>query len=304
MMYFAKLIRLPNLIIVALTQYLLQLVVRTSISPNPATKLVLNNLQFFIFVFATLCVTSAGYIINDIYDIEIDAQNKPLKKQIVSRKISKRNAFILYFLLTAFGGVLSVEIAYSIHHLEQLWLYPTFVFGLWLYAARLKKSFLTGNFFVASFCAAVAWIIYHAQMLNPSTQELLGSNFPYFEFIFMCYSVLAFISTFLREIIKDTEDAEGDSKFGAYTIPIVLGVKTTKIICYTLVALLIIATIFFGFVFNVVSFKFYLWQLTNLFSLYLGYLISKAQTKSDWHKAATVAKIVMLVGLVFVLLLL
>ena len=139
MIYF-RLFRGINLTIVALTQYLLQKVVQHSISQNLSTKLVLNNLQFFIFVLATVCVTAAGYIINDIYDIEIDAQNKPLEKQIVGRKISKRDAFILYFLLTALGGVLSVEVAHSIHHFEQLWLYPTFVLSLWLYAARLKKS--------------------------------------------------------------------------------------------------------------------------------------------------------------------
>ncbi len=307
-MYLLKLVRLPNLLIVALTQFLLQWVVRDSIShegTQNTVHLVLNNLQFSIFVLATVCVTAAGYIINDIYDIEIDAHNKPIEKQIVGRKISKRNAYILYIFLAVTGGLLSLEVANAIHHLEQLWLYPVFVLGLWLYAAYLKKTFLLGNLFVAFFCAAVAWIIFYAQNLNyeaDSFSSLLLFLKTYF--IFIGYSALAFLTTLLREIIKDKEDAKGDAQFGARTLPIVVEVKFVKIICYFIALTVIGLIIFMGSFFENSTLKFLIWQSINLFVLYLGYLVYKAQTKSDWHKAATFAKIMMLVGLVFVVLLL
>ncbi len=304
-MMFLKLVRFPNLIIVALTQFVLQAVVRHSISSNPPTALVLNNLQFAIFVLATLFVTAAGYIINDIYDIAIDAHNKPEHKQIVGRQISRRNATLLYFTLITFGSVLSLEVAHATYHFDQLWLLPTFIFGLWLYAARLKKSFLLGNLFVAVFCAAVAWIIFYAQNLNPDTRTHLNPNiYNQFRFIFFGYSALAFIATFLREIIKDAEDAKGDAQFGAHTLPIVLGIANTKIICYVLAFILVASIIYFGFIFEKSPFKFTIWQTSNVFVFYLYRLIYKAKSPENWHIVATFAKIVMLVGLIFVLLLL
>jgi len=304
-MMFLKLVRFPNLIIVALTQFFLQAVVRLSIRSNLPIELVLNNLQFAIFVLATVCVTAAGYIINDIYDIDIDAHNKPEYKQIVGRQISKRRATLLYFILIGFGSILSFEVANVTNHFDQLWLLPTFVFGLWLYAAHLKKSFLLGNLFVAIFCAAVAWIIFYAQNLNSDTRTHLNPNsYNQFFFIFFGYSILAFISTLLREIIKDAEDANGDAQFGARTLPIVLGIAKTKFICYALALIFITTIIYFGFIFKSSMIKFTIWQTTNFFVFYLCYFVYKANSPNDWHTAATFAKVVMLVGLIFVLLLL
>lgn len=304
-MMFLKLVRFPNLIIVALTQFFLQAVVRQYIGSNSPIEVVLNNFQFAIFVLATLCVTAAGYVINDVYDTAIDAHNKPEHKQIVGRQITKRSATLLYFILIFLGSILSVEVASATHHFDQLWLLPTFVFGLWLYAGYLKKSFLLGNLFVAIFCAAVAWIIFYAQNLNPDTRIYLNPDASRkFIFIFSGYSVLAFISTLLREIIKDAEDAKGDALFGAHTIPIVLGIKNTKIVCYALAIIFVATIIYFGFIFQSSMLKITIWQTTNLFVFYLCHLIYKANSPTDWHRVATFAKIVMLVGLIFVLLLL
>ena len=59
---------------------------------NPA----LNNFNYFLFVSATILITAAGYIINDIYDVKTDSVND--KKLIIGKNISKKSALNWYCL--------------------------------------------------------------------------------------------------------------------------------------------------------------------------------------------------------------
>ena len=49
--------------------------------------------------------------------------------------------------------------------------------------------------------------------------------------IICIYAVFAFITTLIREIVKDLEDLEGDQKMGYNTYAIVSGKKKRKIYC-------------------------------------------------------------------------
>ena len=44
--------------------------------------------------------------------------------------------------------------------------------------------------------------------------------------------------TLIREILKDMEDLKGDNTFGCRTLPIVWGIRRTKIVIYFLLAML------------------------------------------------------------------
>ena len=46
--------------------------------------------------------------------------------------------------------------------------------------------------------------------------------------IILCYAAFAFIITFIREIIKDMEDMEGDQKINANTLAIKYGIEKTR----------------------------------------------------------------------------
>src|SRR5947208_952823 len=65
----------------------------------------------------------------------------------------------------------------------------------------------------------------------------------------LAYGVFAFMSTLLREIIKDAEDIKGDQISDCKTLPIVLGIRKTKsILIFISIAFIIIlsAYIFIG----------------------------------------------------------
>ena len=63
-----RLIRWKNLIIIALTQYL----IRYALQKEIIKFLILDNIQFLLLVISTLLVAAAGYIINDYFDIRFE----------------------------------------------------------------------------------------------------------------------------------------------------------------------------------------------------------------------------------------
>ena len=69
---FFRLIRWKNLVIVALTQYL----IRYTLLIPFVEFLSLNDMQFLLLVISTVLVAAAGYIINDYFDIQVDQLNE------------------------------------------------------------------------------------------------------------------------------------------------------------------------------------------------------------------------------------
>ena len=311
-------VRLPNLIIVALTQYLLQYGILVPFYEKYYAEInilflkrdiiSLPPVQFFLLVVSTVCIAAGGYIINDIQDIEIDKINKPEKKQIIGRKISMRSAYYLYFFFSLLGFFLSVYLAYYIHDFVQLIIYPIAIALLYAYSRWFKKMPLIGNLIVSFFCAFVAWVVLYAQLiepLSPSGEKYIEKIYHPEELLFIVvtfsgYAVFAFLSTLFREIIKDMEDVAGDKAGNCKTLPIVIGIKLTKVIAFSVAIILLFAVYFFS-QFIVGGFRFYLIHLLVtapiLFALYRLYF---AEQKKDYAFLSQFAKLIMLSGLVFI----
>ena len=93
---FLRLTRVWNLVIIALSQYLV------------ASMLVgvdkLTDWRLFLLCLSTVMIAAGGYIINDYYDIKIDLVNKP-DRVVIGRGITRRYA-ILFHTMLSIGGVL------------------------------------------------------------------------------------------------------------------------------------------------------------------------------------------------------
>src|SRR5437660_4897916 len=97
---FLKLVRWPNLVFIALTQFLFYYWIYEPLFHQPhAYKLVL-------LVLASLFIAAAGYIINDYFDLNIDQINKP-GKNVFARTVHRRWAIIWHFLLSLSGVILT-----------------------------------------------------------------------------------------------------------------------------------------------------------------------------------------------------
>ena len=89
-------------------------------------------------------------------------------------------------------------------------------------------------------------IIFELPLLTIKYASFTGSSFN-FNFVIAWiafYSAFAFISTLLREVLKDMEDFEGDEAYGKKTIPVTWGIKISKYIALSLGFLLLFLEIF------------------------------------------------------------
>ena len=225
---FLSLIRLQNLLIVALTQYFIRFAFTKTFLPFPA----LNDLEFFLFVFTTISITAAGYIINDIYDVETDRINKK-SKLIIGVHFQAKTAIIWYFLLNTLALFSGIYLAILIGKPLYSLIFVYCIFFLWRYSKSMKKAFLIGNIHVAILTALV--------LINTALFDIIPNiHFPGNESggmilkIILVYALFSFLLTLIREFVKDIEDKEGDSAINSHTLAIVLGIRKTKIIVFCL----------------------------------------------------------------------
>jgi 4-hydroxybenzoate polyprenyltransferase len=177
----------------------------------PPTTALLNP-RFGVLVLAALLVAAGGYIINDYYDVKIDAINRP-DRLVIGRVVHRRKAMLAHLLLSGVGVLLAT------------WLHP--VLGgvtlgtallLWGYSARFKRVALVGNVSIATLTAAL--------VLLPELQLQLERNDS--NSVVWPYALAAFLLTVVREVVKDVEDMRGDAQHGCRTLPLVVGVAQTK----------------------------------------------------------------------------
>ena len=297
-----RLIRPLNLVIVAFTQYLLEFLILIPVFELNGVVPVLDMPRFLLLVASTVLIAAGGYVINDIEDVEIDRINKP-EKQIVSQSISVRSAWIYYFSLFIVGFVISLYLAIYIDNLPLLGIYPAAWLLLALYSKYFKKMPLIGNLTVAFFCAFVAGIVWFAEREAYFSLAQIGEEgFDKLTTIFGIYMFFAFITTLYREVIKDMEDYQGDAENDCRTLPIVLGMKLTKILTFLIGIVFLIGLYFLSNYFIETKEEFvnslvFIALAMFLPLLYSLYLIFSSKEKKDFKLNSRLAKVMMLSGI-------
>lgn len=224
---FFKLIRWPNLFFIFLAQLLFEFCIY-----NPIFKVANSKLDhsFVLMLMASILIAAAGYIINDYFDINIDQVNKP-KKVVVSLIISRRWV-IFWHSAFSLTGIYLTSIALPFHEFWHIHLANLLsILLLWFYSTHFKKQLLVGNILIAFLTAWSIGVVYFSkfpiqELFYPSLA--VGITLRLFK-LMVLYTSFAFVLTLIREALKDVEDMEGDAKFGCKTMPIVWGIKPTKV---------------------------------------------------------------------------
>lgn len=237
---FLRLIRLPNLLFIALTQLLLQFCIY---QPLYGLDIASADTSKFWFLFgASLFIAAAGYIINDYFDVDIDQINKPTRL-VVGKMVSKRTAILFHLLFNTAGLLFTYLALFSLQQFYLVFLNLGAILLLWFYSVRFKKSLLVGNLLIA---LLVAWVIIIFFLAKLSPRQIISgadSNQSIFYQLTVLYAGFAFLSTFIREMIKDVEDMEGDRRHGCKTMPILWGISLTRSFIVSWVVILIILVI-------------------------------------------------------------
>jgi len=298
---FFKLIRLPNLFFMALTQVLFQFCIYYSLNKQGVPEG--DLFHFILLVFASLFIAAAGYIINDYFDINIDEVNKP-EKMVVDKVISRRWAIAWHFMLSLTGIVLTI---FALPFLSKWYLILAnccCVALLWFYSTNFKKSLLIGNIVISLLTAWTILIIFFSKF-NLADAIGNGTNAQYKFFrLALLYAGFAFIISLIREAIKDMEDMEGDAKYGCRTMPIVWGVNVTKV--YVAVWLIVLIAVLFILQVYVLQFKWWLAVgysvVAIIFPLILILIkLRKSVSSLQFHQLSNMTKFVMLTGILSML---
>jgi geranylgeranylglycerol-phosphate geranylgeranyltransferase len=235
------------------------------------------NLLLFASISASF-ITAAGNVINDIYDVEADKISHP-NRPLPLNKLSLLQAKIIYVCLNLVALIILFFSSFSLATIGIV-----VVILLLLYASSLKKVFLLGNLIVA-FLTGLTFVFAGIAVGN-TADSFIPAGF-------------AFLINLIREIIKDTEDMDGDVKHKVNSLPIVLGIKKTRWIVSGLIAVLILFTAY-PFFNNIYKIEYFILVMiiVNPILIIAGKLFFNSASEKNLKTASSLLKLNMIIGLV------
>ena len=302
-----KLVRIQNLLFIILIQWMIKQFVLVPL-------LQINNLDatgtfvfHYLLIITTVLIAAGGYVLNDYFDMKIDAINKP-EKQYVGKSISKQTAMLMHQVLTFCGVATGLLLAWFLKNFTLALIFVVIPGLLWFYSASYKRQLIIGNVIIALIAALSIFVVGMTEM------AVLQKKFGYLifetEIPFQVYAwtggfaVFAFLLTWIREIIKDIEDIHGDRELECRTLPIVWGIPKTKIALLCLIfitsALVLLADFFLIPFVGTFTLRYIAFGIITPLAM-LSYLIFKASKPGDYHQASSLSKFIMFIGLLYTL---
>ena len=236
--------------------------------------------ELIVIVLASLAAAftaAAGNIVNDIYDIETDRVSHP-NRVLVLGIITKKEAAIEYRFLNLIAIIISSFLSTGL-----LLIVITSIIILFFYSYTLKRKPLIGNITVA-FLAGLVFIYGGIAAGNPKA-AIIPATF-------------AFLINLIREIVKDVQDIEGDSKLNYKTFPIRFGIDGSKLMVILLSIVLILLTLypFVAQLYRIEYFIVVMLIVNPVLILCLKYLFDKKKENNP-SRISRLLKLNMVIGL-------
>lgn len=305
---YLQLLRVGNLTFAAILLYVMEKWVATPLLQLEQFGELMPWWILTLLIVSVVGIAAGGYVINDYFDVKIDRINRP-DNLVVTRIISRDAAMNLFYGLTAVGVIAGMVVAWWAHSWTLLFTYVVIPGLLWFYSASYKRMFLVGNLVVAFASAIVPLLvaIANADYLHHLYQNALAYS-PIVGELYVWtggFAIFAFLLTWVREIVKDIEDIEGDREMECRTLPIVWGDKVAKIIATIL--LVVIAILIVYMLFAVLPFSHEWKSLPTryvVFGLIVPILCSivllwEANNRTEYHRVQTIIKFAMFMGMLF-----
>ncbi len=297
---YLRLVRYPNLLFVILTQSFFHYLVIVPVLRNREMFSALSDVNFALLVLSTVLLAAGGYIINDYFDVKIDAINKP-RKLFISKSIQRRPAILAHQIVTSIAVLTGIYLAWGVGNYKLAMINPLVAALLWFYSTGYKRQPFVGNFVVALLTGMVVLVVifFEQPLFHPANDIQLMAGYSIFVRAFF-YFIFAFLVSLIREIVKDMEDIQGDETYGCKTLPIVLGIPKTKAIVYLLSVIVIglVCLVEAGFMqsHDYVT-VIYLMQTVQFPVFVMMWLLYRADTQKDFNRISTLVKVVMLMGI-------
>ncbi|CEG11319.1 Geranylgeranylglycerol-phosphate geranylgeranyltransferase [groundwater metagenome] len=166
-----------------------------------------------IAIVAVFLFSSAGNVLNDYFDRDIDKINHP-ERPLPSNRVKADDA--LKFSVVLF--LLSLLLAFFLNFFCIIIAIIAFMFQIG-YELKFKRHYLSKNFTIA-FLTGMLFVFGGVAIKNFDVLFAISPS--------IIFAILAFLAIFGREIIKDIEDYKGDAD--RLTLPKKIGIKKSGIV--------------------------------------------------------------------------
>ncbi|NVK53484.1 MAG: geranylgeranylglycerol-phosphate geranylgeranyltransferase [Flavobacteriaceae bacterium] len=266
-----------NVLVLILAQYLAALFI---FSPEKSPRHILTDYHLFFLVFATVCVVSAGYIINNFYDAKADIINRPIKASldsIVKQKTKLQIYFFLNFLGFSLGWIISWRAALF---------FAIYIFAIWLYSHKLKKYPFIGLLTVAVLTIMPFFAIF-----------VYYKNFSKVIFV---HATFLFLVLLLRQLIKDLENLRGDIASNYTTFPVKYGERNTRKVGIWIVFITTIPT-FLLYNYKAIGAMKYYFIFSFVILFFIAFMLWKYNLRKHYMILHNVLKVMILLGILSLL---
>jgi len=236
------------------------------------------ELNIFLAALSASLVMASGNILNDIYDIEIDKINKPLRP-LPSGKITIKEAYGLYISFIS----ISIAVSFLVNEMAMVIVLVSILI-LFTYSKYLKRIPLIGNITVA-FLTGLVFIFGGVVIENPAAA--------------IVPAVFAFLINLIREIVKDMEDVEGDTKAGVITFPVKFGFQKSKYAILFISLTLIFCTLY-PFIAQLYKIEYFIFVMVfvNPILVYCLKILFEDNSLKNLKKISNLVKLSMVFGLI------
>lgn len=249
-----------------------------------------TNFDFTLLLLTIGIISSAGYLVNDIFDVETDKVNKPTKKL----PYNKATLWVIYSSMNIFAVILTFIVSDNIA-IKAILLGT--IIALYLYSFIFQKLILIGNFIIAFLSGLLPFVYLFFEGISINTdydRAKIG--------IVIFYSIIAFSITLLREVIKDKQDEKGDQLAGYRTLSNSISLFSFNLVTVLYLVVSSILTVFFILGTKLHVFhqdKMYFWLICYAIYISSSYFI----LKGNYKRGSLVLKLTLFIGILFLYLL-
>ena len=302
---FFKLVRWTNLLIIVIMMCLVNYCLMSSLHVSEIVGVLPSSPAFLMLVISLVFIVAGGYAINDYFDVETDRINKP-DKLVAEKVFTDKEIKFFYKSLTFIGlsaGLVSSIILMGARFITLFAILLLLVCMLYSYSSIYKKKFLIGNIIVSisvSLAVFLPWLFEAFHLSNNALilsvcKDTMMNILPFV----LIYTAFAFLTTLIREIVKDAEDYDGDFVTYCRTTPIVCGMLKTKVIVGVLSFVLYVFLAYFHWVLARLQADtaIYIMIVAETLGMMILPILFNIKEFADFHRLSIVLKMIMVVGM-------
>lgn len=269
--------RVYNGFLVIIAQYLSAIYIFARAEP---IELLLRNSELHLIVLASFLVVSAGYLINQYYDLPKDLINKPYKSMIDLQR-TPSSLMRWYALLNLVALVLSLFVS-----LRATLFFLGYLLSIWLYSHRLRRLLIWGTLFSA-FLA-----------VSPITALFL--YYQHLEWKIIGFALFLFLLLWIIALVKDLENLPGDLAVGLKTLATSWGIEASQRLIRIVLGAEVLLSLCLLYFYDLSLMRYYFFASTLLFALLLVW-VRRLKEPKNYSETHWILKLFVLLGTLSIL---